>query len=172
MTKRLTAEQIADKVRENLTGMGGRQGFLSDPGGWLDHVLADQGEADDEDHEIARQAIDLIVADHENADVPQTAEQMVEELRIEWGITDAWISPHADDAVFVPVPGGSLYLEFGAGDGFEHVIGRKVDDGSADDRIVWSDPQGRSISGALGKLAELAEQAEQAGNTTDAITAS
>lgn len=161
-TARLTAEQIADRVRARLTGFGGRQGFLSDPGGWLDDMLNDGSEVTEEDHETARRAIAMIVADHEDAPVPDTAAQMVEELRVEWGVVGAYVMDPGPGTVHVPVPDGSMFLSDRDGaqpDGTRgHVIGRRFDDGR-DEQILWEDPQARSICGALGKLAELADQA-------------
>jgi hypothetical protein len=156
----LTAEAIADMVRANLVAFGGRQGFLQDPGGWLDHVLADQPHTAELD-EIAGQAIDLIVADHEDAAVPTTAEEMVAELRDEWSIVDAYVMDPGPGTVHIPTADGSVFLSDAEGshpDGTKgHVIGRRYDDGR-DEEILWEDSLARSISGALGQLAEEANK--------------
>lgn len=161
-TPALTPEAIADRVRANLVAFGGRQGFLADPGGWLDQLLADQPHTAAVD-EAAKQAIDLIVADHEESKVPETAEEMVTELRDEWGIVDAYVMDPGPGTVHIPVPDGSVFLSDSEGSHPDparplgHVIGRCYLDGR-DEIILWEDPQARSTSGALGQLAAEANK--------------
>jgi hypothetical protein len=151
MTTR-SAEQIADLVRTNYAVTAGRQGFLADPGGWLDLLLSDGTPPTDDDHAAARAAIELIAADAENAALPETPAQIVTELAIEHGIDNAYV---LDDAVHVPTGAGSLFLTITED---AHRIST-IRPGSRP-VVVWADEQARSITGAVGMLARLVTAAD------------